>query len=141
MRHALVFGGSGQIGVPLLARLHEAGWRVTAVSRAPRNDAPGLHWLQGDLARVDGLPAAVDAVFSCGPLDNFAQWYAASRIDARRVLAFGSTSIDVKRGSSDAGERDGCRCAVRHVAGDTIDIRAVCRRQHEARSFTPTIFR
>jgi nucleoside-diphosphate-sugar epimerase len=106
MRHALVFGGSGQIGVPLLARLHDAGWRVTAVSRAPHNDAPGLHWLQGDFARVDGLPDAVDAIFSCGPLDHFAQWYAASRIDARRVLAFGSTSIDVKRGSSDAGERD-----------------------------------
>ncbi|MCA1714297.1 MAG: nucleoside-diphosphate sugar epimerase, partial [Gammaproteobacteria bacterium] len=48
----------------------------------------------------------VDAIFSCGPLDRFARWYAASRIDAARVVAFGSTSIQVKRGSSDPYERD-----------------------------------
>jgi nucleoside-diphosphate-sugar epimerase len=106
MRHALVFGGSGQIGAPLLERLHDAGWRVTAVSRTPRNDEPGLHWLQGDLDNVDDLPREVDAIFSCGPLDHFARWYAASRLEAARVLAFGSTSIDVKRGSSDREERD-----------------------------------
>ena len=105
MQHALVFGGSGQIGAPLLERLHDAGWCVTAVSRTPRNDQPGLHWLHGDLDHVDGLPRAVDAIFSCGPLDHFARWYAASRIEAERVLAFGSTSIEVKRGSADPEER------------------------------------
>lgn len=106
MRHALVFGGSGQIGMPLLDRLHTDGWRVTAVSRMPRTDPPGLHWLQGGFDDLAGLPAEVDAVFSCGPLDRFARWYAASRIDAARVVAFGSTSIQVKRGSSDPHERD-----------------------------------
>ncbi|MEO6263465.1 MAG: nucleoside-diphosphate sugar epimerase, partial [Luteimonas sp.] len=50
-------------------------------------------------------PDAVDALFSCGPLDRFARWYAASRIDAARVIAFGSTSVEVKRGSSDPHER------------------------------------
>jgi nucleoside-diphosphate-sugar epimerase len=34
MRNALVFGGTGQIGAPLLDRLRAGGWRVVAVSRA-----------------------------------------------------------------------------------------------------------
>lgn len=111
MRHALVFGGSGQVGAPLLERLHDAGWRITAVSRVPRIDQPGLHWLQGGFGQdpmhpIDGLPREVDAIFSCGPLDHFAQWYAASTLETERVLAFGSTSIEVKRGSSDPQERD-----------------------------------
>lgn len=105
MRTALVFGGSGQIGEPLIDRLHDDGWRITAVSRRVRSDQPGVHWLQGDLAGVDGLPREVDAIFSCGPLDAFGAWYARSRIEAARVVAFGSTSIEVKRGSSDPGER------------------------------------
>src|SRR5690606_6819908 len=103
---ALVFGASGQIGAPLLRRLHGAGWDVLAVSREPRSAAPGVQWLRGDLQHCDGLPAAVDAIFSCGPLDHFARWYAASRIDAPRVLAFGSTSAAAKLDSADPGERD-----------------------------------
>ena len=106
MREALVFGASGQIGAPLLARLQGAGWRVFAVSRDAHVDAHGVRWLRGDLAHVDGLPVSVDAIFSCGPLDHFARWYAASTIAAASVVAFGSTSIDVKSGSSDWAERD-----------------------------------
>lgn len=106
MRDALVFGGSGQIGAPLLERLHDAGWRVFAVSRNAHPDLPGVHWLRGDLDHVDGLPSRVDAIFSCGPLDQFARWYAASKIDAQRVVAFGSTSVEVKQDSVDPHERD-----------------------------------
>ncbi|HEY5803500.1 MAG TPA: nucleoside-diphosphate sugar epimerase [Lysobacter sp.] len=109
MRHALVFGASGQIGYPLLGLLANDGWRVTAVSRSARSDEPGLQWLRGDLGHVDGLPVRVDAIFSCGPLDAFARWYGASSIEAARVIAFGSTSIEVKRGSADAEERDVAR--------------------------------
>jgi nucleoside-diphosphate-sugar epimerase len=105
MRHALVFGGSGQIGEPLIDRLHDDGWRITAVSRRACSDQPGVHWLQGDLAGVDGLPRAVDAIFSCGPLDAFGAWYARSPVEAARVVAFGSTSVEVKRGSADPEER------------------------------------
>lgn len=105
MRRALVFGGSGQIGWPLLDRLHDAGWQVAAVSRTPRNDQPGLQWIEGDLDDAPGLPREVDAIFSCGPLDHFARWYARSDIETPRVLAFGSTSIEVKRGSADPAER------------------------------------
>ena len=84
MKTALVFGASGQIGAPLLERLGDAGWRVLAVSREARSDAPGRHWLQGDFARMPALPAAVDAVFSCGPLDLFARWYEAAACSGRK---------------------------------------------------------
>lgn len=106
MRHALVFGASGQIGRPLLTLLHGGGWRVTALSREERNDEPGLHWLRGDFTRLPALPARVDAIFSCGPLDHFSHWYARSTLDAGRVVAFGSTSAEVKAASPDGAERD-----------------------------------
>ena len=109
MRHALVFGGSGQIGRPLLAILQREGWRITAVSRNEQSNEPGLQWLRGELGATVGLPRRVDAIISCGPLDAFAQWYAQASIDCPRVIAFGSTSIDVKRGSADAEERDVAR--------------------------------
>jgi len=106
MKHALVFGASGQIGRPLLTLLHTGGWRVTALSRQERNDEPGLHWLRGDFAQLPALPARVDTVFSCGPLDHFSHWYARSTLDAGRVIAFGSTSAEVKAASPDGAERD-----------------------------------
>jgi nucleoside-diphosphate-sugar epimerase len=106
MKTALVFGASGQVGLPLLDRLRDDGWRVYAVSRTVHAEQPGLVWLQGDFARVDGLPRQAHAIFSCGPLDLFAQWYAQADIESPRVIALGSTSIDVKRGSADAEERD-----------------------------------
>jgi nucleoside-diphosphate-sugar epimerase len=107
MRHALVFGATGQIGAPLVDRLHDAGWRITAVSRTAQRDVPGVCWLESALPALGGdVPRDVDAIFSCGPLDLFAQWYAQSAIECPRVIAFGSTSVDVKRGSSDKRERD-----------------------------------
>jgi len=106
MRTALVFGASGQIGMPLLDRLRDHGWRVYAVSRQPHPEQPGLIWLPGDLSGVENLPPHPEAIFSCGPLDLFARWYAQAGVRAPRVIAFGSTSIEVKRGSADADERD-----------------------------------
>ncbi len=105
MKTALVFGASGQIGMPLLDLLRDDGWRTYAVSRQEHPDQPALHWLRGDLSGVRGLPKEADVVISCGPLDLFAQWYAATPLRCARIVAFGSTSIDVKRGSADAEER------------------------------------
>lgn len=107
-RLALVFGGSGQIGQALLARLAERGWQCVAVSREPRDDLDAVRWLRGTLdpsSPPPGLPARCDAIFSCGPLDLFAAWYAHGLVECGRVLAFGSTSRDVKREADDAGER------------------------------------
>lgn len=108
-RHALVFGGSGQIGERLLANLLSEGWQVTAVSRTPRAATAGLEWRQGDLSGVWQGEPRFDAIISCGPLDHFARWYAASQLQAPRVLAFGSTSVEVKHASSEWAERDVAR--------------------------------
>ncbi|WP_334179300.1 NAD-dependent epimerase/dehydratase family protein [Pseudoxanthomonas sp.] len=106
MRTALVFGASGQIGDALLARLDPAEWQVFAVSRMARPSSSAVRWLQGEFAGIEGLPPAVDVIFSTGPLDGFAQWYARGLAATPRVVAFGSTSLETKLASQDAHERD-----------------------------------
>ncbi len=106
MRQALVFGGTGQIGRPIVQRLRAAGWQVTALSRRDQPDAEGLHWLRGDFDAMPVLPTAFDAIISCGPLDRFGRWYAQADLAVPRVVAFGSTSIETKQVSVDASERD-----------------------------------
>lgn len=106
MRSALLFGASGQIGHALGERLRQDGWAVTGVSRGPRDDEDGLRWLQADLAGEAQWPLRVDAIFSCGPLDLFSLWLASHPdVECPRVVAFGSTSAQVKQGSIDASER------------------------------------
>lgn len=136
MRSALVFGGSGQIGRPLLQCLCAAGWRVFAVSRAPRAAQAGVQWLRGDCAGFDGSPAQVDAIVSCGPLDHFARWCADATVAAPRVVAFGSTSGAVKHGSTDARERD---LAVRLQAGEAGVFGAAQVRGAAATLLRPTL--
>lgn len=104
-RRALVFGGSGQIGERVLERLLARGWQVLAVSRQPRPARAGLEWRSGDLS-IAAPAGPFAAIFSCGPLDHFAHWYARAGVQAARVVAFGSTSLQVKRDSRDAHERD-----------------------------------
>ncbi|GAA4999957.1 nucleoside-diphosphate sugar epimerase [Pseudoluteimonas lycopersici] len=133
MKTALVFGASGQIGMPLLHRLGERGWRVLAVSRDEHSDAPGRHWLQGEFANMPPLPEAVDAIFSCGPLDAFARWYSESHIDAPRIVAFGSTSAMTKHDSEDEHERD----LVRRLLGAEAALFA----SSEQRGTTATMLR
>jgi len=120
----------------LLDRLHDAGWLVVAVSRTPRNDQPGLHWVEGGLDDVRGLPREADAIFSCGPLDHFARWYARSDVEATRVLAFGSTSIEVKRGSADPAER---ALAQRLREGEQGVFEAAAARGANATLLRPTL--
>ena len=105
MPAALVFGASGQIGRALLPRLRQAGWDIVAVSRTPRRE-PGTCWVQGAFPSLGVVPGRFDAIFSCGPLDHFGDWYAAHGAGIPRVVAFGSTSVVAKRDSDDAGERD-----------------------------------
>ncbi len=136
MRRALVFGGSGQIGMPLLERLHAAGWTIDAVSRNPPAERPGVCWLRGDLSRADGLPSAVDAIFSCGPLDSFGRWYATTTVQSPRVVVFGSTSIDVKSDSVDASERD---LAQRLAQGEQAVFDTARTRGADATVLRPTL--
>ncbi|MDR0183677.1 SDR family oxidoreductase [Lysobacter arvi] len=136
MRHALVFGATGQIGFPLLGLLRSDGWRVTALSRSEQSDEPGLEWRRGELPTARGLPTRADAIFSCGPLDGFANWYATSRIECPRVIAFGSTSVEVKRGSADAAERDVAR---RLREGEETVFAATAERGASATLLRPTL--
>jgi nucleoside-diphosphate-sugar epimerase len=127
MRSALVFGGSGQIGVPVIERLLANGWRVTAVSRAPQTDHGELKWLRGDLQQVEGLPQGIDAIFSLGPLDHFSHWYSNTAPTAARVIAFGSTSLETKQQSEDLPERE-----VAARLGDAETRIFQTARQHQA---------
>lgn len=136
MRSALVFGGSGQVGRPLLARLRRRGWQVVAVSRRAQPAMPGVRWLRGDLEAVEGLPPRVDAIFSCGPLDHFARWYAQSSVESPRVVAFGSTSVEVKQDSADAAERD---LAARLRDGEAGVLEAASARGAAATLLRPTL--
>lgn len=108
---SLVFGASGAVGRFLCPRLLAAGHDVVAVSRSAHAAGDARQrWIVGDLhGTVQPLPAAA-AVFGLGPLDAFAAWFDAARLDgAIRVVALGSMSIDSKRDSPDAGERDTAR--------------------------------
>ncbi|MFC7520433.1 NAD-dependent epimerase/dehydratase family protein [Xanthomonas populi] len=105
-QRALVFGGSGQIGERLLTRLLSRGWQVTAWSRQPRAARSELIWRQGDLSVPAAAGDAFEVIFSCGPLDHFARWYTENPVVAPRIVAFGSTSVEVKEKSIDAAERD-----------------------------------
>jgi nucleoside-diphosphate-sugar epimerase len=136
MKTALVFGASGQIGLLLLDRLRDDGWRVYAVSRTAHAEQPGLVWLRGDLSQIAELPSQVHAIFSCGPLDLFSQWYARTHLQSPRVIAFGSTSIDVKRGSADAEERD---LAARLQQGERTLFEAAAARGVAATILRPTL--
>ncbi len=136
MREALVFGASGQIGALLLDCLRESDWHVVAVSRDAQVDDANVRWLRGDLSRVEKLPGRVDAIFSCGPLDHFARWYAGSTIDCGRVVAFGSTSLSVKSASEDPRERS---LAGRLAEGERVLFAGAARRGARATVLRPTL--
>ena len=102
----LVFGLSGQLGDALRRRGLPSP--VLAVSRQAREPAAGeghVEWRAGGLDSFDE-PHCFEAALSLGPLDAFARAMASGRLRAGRVVAFGSTSLHVKRRSPDAAERD-----------------------------------
>ncbi|HEU4812809.1 MAG TPA: NAD-dependent epimerase/dehydratase family protein [Xanthomonadaceae bacterium] len=135
MPAALVFGASGQIGRPLLARLREAGWDIVAVSRTPRRE-PGTCWVQGAFPDIGAVPGTFDVVFSCGPLDHFGAWYAAHGAGIPRVVAFGSTSVLVKHASADPAERD---LAARLSEGEAAVFSGALRHGAAATVLRPTL--
>jgi nucleoside-diphosphate-sugar epimerase len=103
----LVFGGSGQIGRYLLPLLVARDEPVYALSRSAHAPMQGVTWLPGALP--DDVPAVenVSAVFSLGPLRDFASWLRGAVLPlAPRVIAFSSMSAESKRGSDVPAERD-----------------------------------
>jgi len=137
VRTCLVFGASGAIGRFLLTRLLTAGERVFAVSRHVQADArDGLRWIEGSLENDAALPDAVDAIFSCGPLDAFARWYARTPTGSARVVAIGSMSADSKRDSIDAAERN---VASRLAEAEDLVLRVAASRNAAATLLRPTL--
>lgn len=135
-RSALVFGGSGQIGEALLARLRGAGWRAWAVSRGEHASDDALQWRRGEFDAMPALPEHFDAIISTGPLDRFSRWYAQSMLECPRVIAFGSTSVQTKQDSIDPGERD---LVERLRQGETRVLEAAQARGARATLLRPTL--
>lgn len=133
---AIVFGGSGQIGVALLERLLESGWEVIAMSRYEQPARAGVTWHRGDFSRLPELPGHCDAVFSCGPLDHFANWYGHASVVSPRVVAFGSTSLTVKHRAFDPEER---ALAARLQAAESQVFAVAKHRQAHATLLRPTL--
>lgn len=139
MTTCLVCGASGAVGRFLLPRLLDAGHEVIAVSRSPRTSTrAGLRWTVGDLDRGLPMPVGVEAILSLGPLDAFSRWLASSSAPSslRRVIAFGSMSIDSKRASRDPHERD---MVARLVEGERSLIAAATARGASWTVLRPTL--
>lgn len=124
---ALVTGASGAVGRFLLPRLVAEGRDVVAISRAAHAPSdPRVRWLVGDLdGALPPLPP-LETVFSAGPLDAFARWFAHAPITGTpRVVAIGSMSIESKSDSVDAAER---ALVARLHAAEEMLVEAACRR-------------
>ena len=123
-----VSGASSQLGVFLLPRLRDAGFRVLALSRKapvlPLEVADGVRWANPDAAGLAAL-AAADAgpgcLVSCGPLE-LARRIVESAPGLRRVVAFSSSSVLSKADSADPAER--ARMVV--MARDEAALAAAC---------------
>jgi nucleoside-diphosphate-sugar epimerase len=111
---ACVAGASSQLGVFLLPRLHAAGFRVLALSRAaplrPLEVAPGVTWMKtGFLADGERRDQVVrqpppDHLVSCAPLE-LALRLVLRHPGLQRVVAFSSSSVLSKVDSADRTER------------------------------------
>jgi nucleoside-diphosphate-sugar epimerase len=107
----LVTGATGQIGLCVVRRLITSGAAVLAVSRGEEIPYrhPNLRWIKGDLSdsnfSLQGY--CVDAVVHAAPL------YLLSPLielfvdaEAKRIIAYGSTSVFAKLLSTNQFERD-----------------------------------
>ncbi|HEU5284201.1 MAG TPA: NAD-dependent epimerase/dehydratase family protein [Burkholderiales bacterium] len=124
----LVLGARSQIGHYLLPLLRRSGIDVVAASRsAAAAEADAVRWVRLDPERGFGtehLPRPIDAVVSLAPLHVLPPLVdGLAAIGARRIIAFGSTSV-IKATSADPKER---RLAVGLREGEA-DLAQVCER-------------
>lgn len=107
----LVTGATGQIGICVIRRLIASGAAVLALNRQEEipYSHPHLRWLKKDLTdtRLDLDGYCVDAVVHCAPL-----WHLPpvmemlEKSEAKRIIAFSSTSIFSKLLSANEFEKD-----------------------------------
>jgi NAD(P)-dependent dehydrogenase (short-subunit alcohol dehydrogenase family) len=126
-----VIGASSQLGVFLLPRLRQAGFRVLALGRdaplRPYEVADGVTWLKAAFL-VDGergdqvmRQPPPQQLVSCGPLE-LAQRLVLRYPGLQRVVAFSSSSVLSKADSEDRAERR--RMAT--MAADEEALTAAC---------------
>lgn len=137
MPATLVFGATGAVGQFLLPLLVARAERVVALSRkpAPAGQNPGqIQWLRGDLFGDVPTPPPTGTIYSLGPLDAFADWFARSApTDVQRVIALSSMSAESKQESPDPTERA--------LALRLRDAEARLLQAAQARAIACTIFR
>jgi len=97
-----VTGASSQLGVFVLPRLADAGFRVLAFSRkapeVPADVSESVRWI-----RPGREAGPVGHLVSCGPLDSAHELIAKNR-GVQRVVAFSTTSVLTKAGSENRQE-------------------------------------
>lgn len=121
-----VIGATSQIGHFLLPYLARVKQPVVALSRRTRPSDSLLRWVRGRLPEDGPDPGPFAAIISFGPLEHLATWLGSRRLPSGlRIVATSSMSVDSKRDSSIAGERDQAELLRR---GETRLIQA-CERQ------------
>lgn len=126
-----VAGASSQLGVFLLPRLRDAGFRVLALGRraplSPLEIAPDVTWMRtGFLADGERRDQVIrhpppDCLVSCAPLD-LAFRLVLRHPGLRQVVAFSSSSVLSKAASGNAGEQR----RMEAMAADEDALRAAC---------------
>jgi uncharacterized protein YbjT (DUF2867 family) len=124
----LVTGASSQIGVFLLPRLLEKGYRVRALSRragAAAETVPGLVWAHPDRELADrgaGKGEAPRFLVSAGP-PSLARQLLERHPGITKAVVFSTTSVLTKLESDDAAER----AAMEHLLQEESQLRRDCR--------------
>lgn len=105
-QRALVLGATGQIGRFLLPELLAQGVEVEALSRQAQPPQAHILWSRFDLYHNGDAARRPDVVFSAGPIDGLMAWLARTRHRPTRIVAFSSTSAQIKQNSPDPTERE-----------------------------------
>lgn len=112
-RHAGVIGATGLVGECLLPELVRTGWRVTAFSRQPVNDAAhGVEWRRIQELFPRPIPpeqksAGIPCWVSIVPIWVLPDCFEALQLHGiRRLVALSSTSRFTKGDSSNSDERE-----------------------------------
>jgi nucleoside-diphosphate-sugar epimerase len=102
----LLTGASSQIGVFVIPRLVQAGFRVLAVSRKGKPDAfpsfDDVEWL--DVNGALDAAKCCQYLMSAGPLD-LALTFLSSHKQFQKAVVFSSSSVESKQGSGNRAER------------------------------------
>lgn len=108
MKRVLVTGGSSLVGHYLLPRLAAARCETLVLSRrGPGQSAPGVSWMQADIARRIPWPdfAGFDALIHLAPLPLLPGILADLPPSMRHIVAIGTTSVYTKLGSAASRDR------------------------------------